>query len=91
MDTSSILEFKTHLSNLMRARFPFLYIPTWEEERALSVIRSAATNAALIKTVRKVFIWSVTNGMAEVEKLRKRVVFASLPAKKPRTGRVVDY
>lgn len=65
MRDSSILEFKTLLANLMRARFPFLYIPTWEEERALSVIRSVVTNEGLIKTVRKVFTWSVTNGLAE--------------------------
>ncbi|MFC7679089.1 AAA family ATPase [Paenibacillus sp. GCM10028914] len=65
MGDSSILEFKTLLANLMRARFPFLYIPTWEEERALSVIRSVVTNEGLIKTVRKVLTWSVTNGLAE--------------------------
>lgn len=65
MEDPSNLKFKTLLSNLMRARFPFLYIPTWEEDRALSVIRAAATNESLIKTVRKVFTWSVTNGMAE--------------------------
>ncbi|RXZ84845.1 AAA family ATPase [Paenibacillaceae bacterium] len=64
-DSSSILQFKTLLSNLMRARFPHLYIPTWEEERALSVIRSVSANEGLIKTVRKVFTWSLTNGMAE--------------------------
>ena len=65
MDQSSISEFQIHIVNLMRARFPFLYIPTWEEERAISVIRSAATNEKVIKTVRRVFTWSITNGLAE--------------------------
>ncbi|WP_338552778.1 AAA family ATPase [Paenibacillus sp. KS-LC4] len=65
MGETTLLEFKRHLSNLMRARFPFIYIPTWEEERALSVIDSAVKNEALIKTVRKVFIWSMTDGLAE--------------------------
>jgi len=63
---ASAIDFKKLLSNLMRARFPFLYIPTWEEGRAISVIRSVSENKSLIKTVRKVFTWSVTNGMAEV-------------------------
>lgn len=54
MDQSSVSEFQTHISNLMRARFPVLYIPTWEEERAVSVIRSVATNESIIKTVRAV-------------------------------------
>lgn len=78
MEESSIWKFKTHLSNLMRARFPFLYIPTWEEERALSIIRSTVTNEDLIKTVRKVFIWSVTNGMTEDGKQGKEDLKAPL-------------
>ncbi|MCL6458021.1 MAG: AAA family ATPase, partial [Gorillibacterium sp.] len=65
MEELAVYDFEKHLSNLMRARFPFLYIPTWEEERAIAVIRSAATTEGLIKTVRKVFTWSVTSGMTE--------------------------
>lgn len=65
MEQSSISEFQLHIANLMRARFPVLYIPTWEEERALSVIRSLAVNESMIKTVRRVFTWSITNGLAE--------------------------
>lgn len=62
-EESSIIQFQKHLSNLLRARFPFIYIPTWEEERALSVIRSVTSTESLITTIRKVFTWSVTNGM----------------------------
>ncbi|SMG37099.1 AAA family ATPase [Paenibacillus aquistagni] len=65
MDGSSIMEFKRLLSNLMRARFPFLYITTWEETRAISVISDTANDEELIKTVRKVFTWSVTRGLEE--------------------------
>lgn len=56
-------DFRTHLSNLLKARFPYLYISTWEEERVLSVIRSVARDEPLIKTPRTVFTWSVTTGM----------------------------
>ncbi|WP_230633001.1 AAA family ATPase [Paenibacillus athensensis] len=49
----------------MRARFPYVYISTWEEERAVAMIRSAVTDETMIKTVRKVFTWTVTNGLAE--------------------------
>ncbi|GMB09377.1 AAA family ATPase [Thermolongibacillus altinsuensis] len=65
MATSTISEFKTLLSNLLKARFPYLYISTWEEERALSVIESVVKDEALIKTPRKLFTWSITKGMAE--------------------------
>ncbi|MBP1906556.1 SpoVK/Ycf46/Vps4 family AAA+-type ATPase [Paenibacillus turicensis] len=68
MRQSANIEFKTLISNLMRARFPFLYIPTWEEERALSVIQAVAEDEVLIKTVRKVFTWSLTSGLAEIGK-----------------------
>jgi SpoVK/Ycf46/Vps4 family AAA+-type ATPase len=63
MEESSIAAFQMHLSHLMRARFPFLYIPTWEEERALAVIADVAAEEALIKTPRKVFTWSLTEGL----------------------------
>ncbi|GIP17691.1 ATPase [Paenibacillus montaniterrae] len=66
MDSSANLAFKAHISNLMRARFSFIYISTWEEERALSLISTVATTESLIKTQRKVFTWSVTNGLAEI-------------------------
>ncbi|MGG4555156.1 hypothetical protein [Paenibacillus humicus] len=53
-------------ANLLKARFPYLYIQTWEEDRATSVIRSIAQDVALIKTAREVLIWRVTTGMIDV-------------------------
>jgi hypothetical protein len=50
----SISDFKVLVSNLLKARFPYLYISTWEEERAVDVIRSVVTDESLIKTTRKV-------------------------------------
>ena len=50
------------LGGLLKARFPFIYIPTWEEERATQMIRDVAHNPDIIKTVRKVFVWTQTNG-----------------------------
>ncbi|MCS4525218.1 hypothetical protein JTT07_19280 [Clostridium botulinum] len=49
---------------MFKARFPYVYISTWEEERAISVISSVAKDASLIKTPRTTYIWSQTNGMA---------------------------
>ncbi len=63
MDKPEYSAFATLFSNLLKARFPYLYISTWEEERALSVIGEVAQNAAMIKTPRKVHVWSVTNGL----------------------------
>jgi len=56
---------KNQLANLLKARFPYLYFPTWEEERALSMIRSVAGDVALIKTPREVITWTLTSGIRD--------------------------
>jgi SpoVK/Ycf46/Vps4 family AAA+-type ATPase len=59
---------KKTIANLLRARFPFLYISTWEEERVLSLIRSIASDISLIKTPRKVITWKLTTGLTNTDK-----------------------
>lgn len=56
---------KTLLANLLKARFPFLYIQTWEEDRVLSVIRSVANDVGLIKTQRELLTWRMTTGILD--------------------------
>lgn len=56
--------FRQHIANLFKARFPYLYISSWEEERVLSTIRSVVQDQPLIKTSRDLFIWSQTSGMS---------------------------
>lgn len=63
--SSAELKFEKTIANLLRARFPYLYISTWEESRVLSLIGSVAKNAELIRTTRKVFEWSLTDGLAD--------------------------
>ncbi len=61
MDIS--VPFEKQLADLFRARFPIVYIPTWEEDRALASIKRMATDTALIKTPRETFVWRVTTGI----------------------------
>lgn len=56
---------KKQLANLLKARFPYLYFSTWEEERALTMIRAVASDVALIKTPREVLTWTLTMGMRD--------------------------
>ncbi|GHU28056.1 ATPase [Betaproteobacteria bacterium] len=64
MNTSApALSFEKQLANLLRARFPCLYVATWEENRILNLIRAVAANKELIRTPRKVFEWSLTEGI----------------------------
>lgn len=58
-------EFDILLSNLLKARFPYIYIPTWEEDRVLSKINDMAKDEERIRTKRKVFTWKITSGLTE--------------------------
>lgn len=51
------------LSHLLKARFPFIYIATYEEERATKYIKSIVTNKTQIKYTREVFIWTQATGL----------------------------
>lgn len=55
--------FSRKLSNLLKARFPYIYIQTWEEERLIYDINSIVLNPQIIKTTRNVYVWSLTNGI----------------------------
>lgn len=55
--------FKIGLANYFRARFPFLYVSTWEEERVITEVKQIVQTVDLIKTPRTLFTWSVTEGL----------------------------
>lgn len=57
-----IKKTEQYLTNLFRARFPFVYIPTWEEIRIVELIVKIAESKE-IKTKREIFIWSSTEGL----------------------------
>jgi len=50
------------LSRLFRARFPYIYITTFEEDRAISLIKRIAASEKIIKVTRDVYVWTQTNG-----------------------------
>ncbi|HEX4328738.1 MAG TPA: AAA family ATPase [Burkholderiales bacterium] len=56
-------EFSLAFTHLLRARFPYIYVGTWEEERVLGLIREVARDAARVRTPRAVFTWSLTDGL----------------------------
>ena len=55
------------LAYLLRARFAYVYITTWEEDRALETIRLIASSPELIRTTRKVYQWSQVTGFVDAE------------------------
>ncbi len=51
------------LSHLLKARFPFIYIATYEEERATKYIKSIVSNKSQIKYPREILIWTQSTGL----------------------------
>ena len=63
---AGIHKSKHHIANLFKARFPIMYIQTWEENRVVDMIREIAENQDIIKTLRKVYVWSLSRGMLDL-------------------------
>lgn len=55
-------DFELKFANLINAGFPYIFIPTYEEERVTSIITKAADDTELIRAKRKIYIWTQTNG-----------------------------
>lgn len=53
------------MANLLRARFPYIYITTWEEERAVDFVKATVSDEKIIKTIRKVYQWSQSKGFVD--------------------------
>ena len=54
--------FDKELCDLLRARFPFIHITTYEEERIINEIKRIVSTEELIHTPRKVYIWKLSEG-----------------------------
>lgn len=54
--------FEKELCDLLRARFPYIHISTYEEERLTNELTKIVYTPELIHTVRKVFIWKSSEG-----------------------------
>ncbi len=51
------------LANLIRARFPMIYVTTFEEDRVTKYIKSVVTDEKQVKYPREVFTWAQTTGL----------------------------
>ena len=60
------MSFRSTAATLFKARFPLVSVTTWEEERVLAELGALAQDESLIRTRRKLYVWSLTAGMAEI-------------------------
>lgn len=56
-----------HLANLFKARFPIIYIETWEENRIIDMISKICHDKKTIKSDRVVYVWSMTTGIVNID------------------------
>lgn len=56
-------QFMQDFSNLVNAGFPYIYIPSYEEERVTDTVRAALENSEFIKNKRSLYIWTQTEGL----------------------------
>ncbi len=68
------------LANLIRARFPLIYITTFEEDRVTKYIKSVVTDKNQVKYEREVFKWTQTNGLFN-DNTQKSVTDTTCPCK----------
>lgn len=66
------------LSNLLKARFPYIYISTYEEDRVTKFIKQVAANTAQIKFPREVYVWTQAAGLKNGD---KEIANTTSPAK----------
>lgn len=68
------------LADLIKARFPYIYITTYEEERVTSIIRKIIKSTSAVKFERELYIWTQTNGFVNDE-TEKKISGTSDPAR----------
>ena len=59
--------FENKLANLINAGFPYVYIPTHEEERALAAIKRVLEDQNLVRSPRQFLTWAQTTGIRHPE------------------------
>ena len=59
-DTPRCLSAAEELEVLIRARYPIIYVTSWEEERVERCLREIA-----LKRDKKLFVWSITEGIVK--------------------------
>lgn len=56
-----------HIANLLKAKFPIIYIESWEENRIVEMISNICHDKKVIKTDRIVYVWSMTTGIVNMD------------------------
>ncbi len=73
-------KFDKELCDLLRARFPFIHISTYEEERLINEITRIVTAPELIHTIRNVYVWKSSEGFRDATGLIQEDTYDKMSA-----------
>ncbi len=57
------MEFVERFADLINAGFPYIYIPSYEEDRVVAAIKETIEDENLVKTRRSLYVWTQTEGL----------------------------
>ena len=64
-------KFQKELSTLIKARFPVIYIITWEEKRLVTTIKTMVKDCQFFSKERDVWEWTILDGFKCNEQVKK--------------------
>jgi AAA+ superfamily predicted ATPase len=64
--------FRDALAQLLKARFPILYLESYEEQRVVAEVAAVARDVDRIRTPRAVWTWSATEGLIQPDGTARR-------------------
>ncbi|MEW2376099.1 AAA family ATPase [Micromonospora sp. NPDC047812] len=66
------MPFRDALSQMLKARFPVLYVESSEEQRVVAEVCAVAQDATLVRTPRAVWTWSLTTGLVQPDGVARK-------------------
>ncbi|MGC4786819.1 AAA family ATPase [Micromonospora sp. DT178] len=67
-----MVPFRDALSQMLKARFPVLYVESSEEQRVVAEVCAVAQDATLVRTPRAVWTWSLTTGLVQPDGVARK-------------------
>ncbi|WP_238007348.1 AAA family ATPase [Dactylosporangium sp. AC04546] len=65
-------DFRDNLAQLLKARFPVLYVESYEEQRVLTEVGRVAGDTTQLRTPRPVWTWSASDGLVQPDGTPRR-------------------
>ena len=73
-------EFSAELSSLIKARFPIIYIITWEEKRFVDVVKNMFNDTSFFSKPRPIWEWTVVDGFIKNDKAERTNIKTAIAA-----------